>query len=343
MTHPFHLRYSTAAEAWKDAVPLGNGRLGAMVYGRADIERIPLNDDSLWYGKHIDRNNPALKDKLPEIRRLVFAGEMQRAEELMMRYMVGSPSGSRHYTFLGELDIALNQHLPFIMGGRPVPEPPEDYLSDLDLMSGILRIDHKQEGVTYHREMFISHPDQVMCLKYTVDTPGALNLAVKMARVTVSDATEEDNRRPGRRAGGGGWPASLADAVHTIDDATFLLRGRDAEVEFAAAVRVACKGGPENAFSQLLVDSADEVVLYVASCTGNRKEKPAIGRQSSAEGYATIHRKRRKNTRNRLRLHTRETNCYRPSESFSSCSPTVARNILPPFLRNSVSSTSQAK
>ncbi|MFY9436534.1 MAG: glycoside hydrolase N-terminal domain-containing protein, partial [Limnochordia bacterium] len=82
MGHSFYLRYNTPADAWRDAIPLGNGRLGAMVYGHTDIERIQLNDDSLWYGTFIDRNNEALKNKLPEIRRLVLAGDIYNAEEL---------------------------------------------------------------------------------------------------------------------------------------------------------------------------------------------------------------------------------------------------------------------
>ena len=178
MNHPFHLKYDKAAETWYDAIPLGNGRLGAMVYGRTEIERIVLNDDSLWYGEFVDRNNPALKDKLPVIQRLMLAGEIKKAEELIMLYMVGTPSAMRHYSFLGQLDIALNQHLPFIMGGRPDPAPPEEYMSNLDLMNGVLTIDHKQDGIKYSREYYISHPDKVMCIRYKADTPKSINLAI---------------------------------------------------------------------------------------------------------------------------------------------------------------------
>ena len=67
MEHPFHLHYSTPANAWHDAMPLGNGRLGAMVYGHTGIDRIQLNEDSLWYGGFMDRNNPSLPEKLPEM------------------------------------------------------------------------------------------------------------------------------------------------------------------------------------------------------------------------------------------------------------------------------------
>jgi len=294
MEHPFHLLYSTPADIWSNAMPLGNGRLGAMVYGRTDVERIQLNDDSLWYGTFMDRNNPSLKEKLPEIRRYVLAGDIPHAEELIMQYMVGSPASMRHYTFLGELDIALNQHLPFIMGGRaPGPEN-QDYSSDLDLMTGILNISHTMEGVCYHREMFISHPAQAMCIRIASEMPGSINLDVKMTRVTISDATVMDDRRPGQRAEGGGWPAPNADSIRAENDNTFLMRGHDAEVEFAVAVRMVCDGEQlHNPVSQLLARNCGEVFMYVASATSNRSKDPVaevFERLESVQkkGYAAL-------------------------------------------------------
>jgi len=293
MQHPFHLRYNTPAENWNNAIPLGNGRLGAMVYGRTDIERIVLNDDSLWYGTYMDRNNPTLKEKLPEIRKLVLSGEIRKAEELIMKHMVGSPAAMRHYTFLGELKLGLNQFLPFAMGGRiPSPEP-ESYLMDLDLMNGILTIEHERDGVHYTREMFISYPAQVMCMRLTADKPGAINLALQMNRITVSDAVVMDDRRPGRRAGGGGWPAPNADYIRSYNDNTFLMKGHDSEVEFATAVRVVCDGELQNPVSELDAVNCSEVILYLASSTSNRSENPVSDilnklDQAEKKGYAAI-------------------------------------------------------
>ena len=75
MEHNYHMYYDNPAKRWGNALPLGNGRLGAMVYGETDMERITLNDDSLWYGLAMDRNNPAYRQKLPEIRRLILDGK----------------------------------------------------------------------------------------------------------------------------------------------------------------------------------------------------------------------------------------------------------------------------
>ena len=91
MEHNYHMYYDNPAKRWGNALPLGNGRLGAMVYGETDMERITLNDDSLWYGLAMDRNNPAYRQKLPEIRRLILDGKMHEAEELIAQYMAGVP------------------------------------------------------------------------------------------------------------------------------------------------------------------------------------------------------------------------------------------------------------
>lgn len=275
MEHPYHLKYNKPAGTWQDAMPLGNGRLGAMVYGHTAIDRIQLNDDSLWYGEFIDRNNQSLKDKLPEIRRLVLSGDIYHAEELIMQYMAGTPGCMRHYTLLGELDIALNQHLPFTMGWMPNSAGASDYSSDLDLMEGILTVRHTQAGVAYHREMFISHPAKVMCIRLRSGLPGAVNLDIIMNRIGISDRVTEDDRRPGLLVNAGGWPAPGVDSIRTVDDRTILMRGNDAGTTFASAVRVVCDGEIKNPVSQLLVRNSGDVMMYIASSTSNRSEDPA--------------------------------------------------------------------
>jgi alpha-L-fucosidase 2 len=291
--HPFHLRHGTGADVWNDALPLGNGRLGAMVYGHVCMERIQLNDDSLWYGTYQDRNNPSLREALPEIRRLVLAGDIYHAEELILQNMVGTPYGMRHYSPLGELDLALNRHLPFAFGWTPNSDGAAEHCSDLDLMTGVLDISHTQAGVRYHREVFVSQPAQVLCIRLRSDTPRAINLDVMMNRSVVPNETSPDDRRPGRRVSTGGWPAAILDSIRVVDDRTMLMRGNEAGVEFAAAVRIVCDGMVRNPVSQLLARECGEVVLYLASSTSNRSDNPAaevFGRLDAAEkkGYEAL-------------------------------------------------------
>jgi alpha-L-fucosidase 2 len=223
----------------------------------------------------------------------VLSGDIYHAEELILQNMAGTPGCMRHYSMLGELDIALNQHLPFVLGWLPNSEGAEDYSSDLDLMTGVLNISHTQSGVRYHREMFISHPAQVMCIRFVSETPGAINLDMMMNRINISDAVAMDDRRPGKRVSGGGWPAPNADSIRTVDDQTILMRGHDAEVAFATAVRVVCDGELQNPVSQLLARNCTEVLLYLASSTSNRDKDPiseVLKRLDAAQakGYAAL-------------------------------------------------------
>lgn len=164
----WRMEYNTPSEVWNDAIPLGNGRLGAMVYGNTSIERIQLNEDSLWYGDFVDRNNLATKEKLPLIQQKVLAGEMQEAEYLISQYLIGAPHTMRHYEPLGELDIALNQQTPFTLGWITNSDDATDYHASLDLMTGVYTLTHTQGGVHYTRQMFISYPSQVLCIRIKV-------------------------------------------------------------------------------------------------------------------------------------------------------------------------------
>ena len=102
MEAQFHLRHEEPAMRWKDALPMGNGFLGAMVYGHTAKERIQLNEDSLWYGKSENRINPKAAGKLKEIQEKVLDRRFDEAEELMYSYMVSSPPNMRNYSTLSD-------------------------------------------------------------------------------------------------------------------------------------------------------------------------------------------------------------------------------------------------
>ena len=91
------LWYKSPAREWDEALPLGNGRLGAMVYGGVMDEHIQVNEESMWYGSRVDRNNPDMKEQLPVIRELIFKGEIGKAEKLLRRAMSGCPQSMHPY------------------------------------------------------------------------------------------------------------------------------------------------------------------------------------------------------------------------------------------------------
>jgi len=268
-----YLTWKEPAEKWNDAVPLGNGFLGAMVYGHTAREKIQFNDDSLWDGTWQNRLNSKAFEKLPEVRRLILSGELKKAEEIMFRYMTASPCNMRAYVPLGELDIALNQCQPFQSSWMQESQY-DTYSSSLNLMSGIMDVEHSQNGIHYRRETFISNPDQVFCYRLSSDRKAAICMDVLTERCRCVDVKVPDERRPGKFVRGGEWPGSKADSNRTVSPDTLLMTGHASDVEFAMGVRMVCDGICHDACSQLIAEGSSEVVLYVASATSNRYKDP---------------------------------------------------------------------
>ena len=272
----YKLIYDKPAEVWNDAIPMGNGRLGAMVYGQTGIDRIQLNEDSLWYGKFIDRNNRATKSKIKEIQKYVLDGKIQEAEDLIAQYMIGAPMTMRHYEPLGELDIALNQHTPFVLGWTPHSAGTQKYYSELDMMTGVNKITHTDaDGITYTKEVFISYPADVLCVRIKANRPNAIQLDVQMDRCRLSDEKRPDGRRPGFFQRGGDWASMLLDENHTISDDTILIKGHAADLGFAGAVKMVTDGEYINPYTMLQTKNAACVCLYLAGSTENREDNPA--------------------------------------------------------------------
>src|SRR5690606_16860941 len=144
---PLYLWYKKPAEAWEEALPLGNGRLGMMVFGRFLTERLQLNEDSVWYGGPADRNNPDALKYLPEIRRLIFAGEIHKAERLALLALAGIPESQRPYQPLGDLWLHFYGH------GKK-DEKIENYHRELDLNTATVRVSYTYNNVTFRRELF---------------------------------------------------------------------------------------------------------------------------------------------------------------------------------------------
>lgn len=266
------MHYQHAAEIWNNALPMGNGRMGAMVYGHACIDRIQLNDDTLFYGKFIDRNNRATLKKLPEIRNLIMSGRIPEAEDLMNQYLIGAPMTMRHYESLGEIDIAIGQHTPFKMGWLPNSDDAEDYDCQLNLMTGVHTLTFTRNGIHYTRKVFVSFPDQVLVVNVSCDQPGALYLDAQLDRCRIFDVKTPDHRRPGKFSRGGGWAGMLLDENHTLDSSTLYARGHAAETAFAMGVRMISDGEIEDPYTQLLTRKATNVTLILASETDNRTD-----------------------------------------------------------------------
>jgi alpha-L-fucosidase 2 len=234
--HTIWLR--TPAPQWDHAFPVGNGRLGAMVFGTVNRERIQLNEETLWMGGRRDRDNPEALEALPDVRRLLFAGQPREAYALAERKMMGTPSRLESYQSLGDLRLTFDHEGTI-----------SDYRRELDLDAAIARVTYRVDGVRYTRDVFASHPDRVIVVRLTVDKPGALTFS-----------TWIDRQQDARTAIAGN------DRLDLIGQ----LSGRDG-LAFLASARILNEGGTQDTFPErIYVEAANAATIVVAAGTSFR-------------------------------------------------------------------------
>ena len=165
--------FTKPAETWNEALPVGNGRLGAMVFGGIEKERLQLNEESVWTGApRWDANPDALKN-LPEVRKLLFEGKYSEAEKLAQSGILGSfrRDNASSYQTLGDLTLDYGT----VRGVS-------DYRRELDIGKAISVVTYTSDNVTYIREVFASAPDQALVARITADKPGSLNFTARLSR-----------------------------------------------------------------------------------------------------------------------------------------------------------------
>ena len=163
------LWYTHPADKWENALPVGNGRLGAMVFGRTGEEEIQLNEDTLWSGGPYSTVVKGGFKALPEIQKHVFDGNLKMAHILFGRNLMGHPVEQMKYQSLGRLVLQL-----------PSQEAVTDYRHELDLDTAIVRTSYVQGGVRYSREVFSSPVDQVIVVRLTADRPGKVSFRAQL-------------------------------------------------------------------------------------------------------------------------------------------------------------------
>ena len=163
------LWYDEPSKAWEDALPIGNGRIGAMVYGNPVVEYLQLNDDSMWPGSPEWENPPATRQDLDEVRRLLFAGDINAAQNLYVQQF-SRKSITRSHQTLGDLNIRL--------GHQQV----SSYQRELDLRTGIAAVSYLHNGYQVTRRILASAPDRVMVMEITTTDPRGLNFSMHLSR-----------------------------------------------------------------------------------------------------------------------------------------------------------------
>ena len=161
------------AESWNEALPVGNGRLGAMIFGGIEKERLQLNEESVWTGAPGWDANPKALKALPEVRKLLFAGKYREAEKLTQENIMGTVNRDEKssYQTLGDLTLDFGQL-------RGVAS----YRRELDIENAIAKVTYTANQVSYIREIFSSFPDQALVVRLSADKPGAVTFTARLSR-----------------------------------------------------------------------------------------------------------------------------------------------------------------
>lgn len=162
------LWYRQPGEKWLDASPLGNGLMGAMVFGGIQSERIALNDSSFWSGRPHDYDNPEAPQYFPKIRDLVASGQFQEAEKMADDHFFGVPKAQQAYQPLGDLLLSFD-------GIGEVA----DYRRELDMENGVVKVTFRSGDTTFTREVFVSYPDRVMAVRLSSSKPGKISVEAR--------------------------------------------------------------------------------------------------------------------------------------------------------------------
>ncbi|MEU0079702.1 glycoside hydrolase N-terminal domain-containing protein [Micromonospora tulbaghiae] len=225
-----------AGTDWLRALPIGNGRLGAMVFGNVDTERLQLNEDTVWAGGPYDSANTRGAANLAEIRRRVFADQWTSAQDLINQTMMGSPGGQLAYQTVGNLRLAFGS-----------ASGATQYNRTLDLTTATVTTTYVLNGVRHQREVFASAPDQVIVLRLTADRANSITFSATFdspQRTTVS---------------------SPDGATVALDGISGSMEGINGSVRFLALAHAAVTGGTvSSSGGTLRVSGATGVTILIS-------------------------------------------------------------------------------
>jgi alpha-L-fucosidase 2 len=229
------LRYDKPAGEWTEALPIGNGRLGAMVFGGVENERIQFNEDTVWTGQPHDYAHEGAAEYLPAIRKLLFEGKQREAERLAMERFMSVPLRQKAYQPFGDVLLKFAGH-----------ETSSDYRRRLDLDTAIVDVRYRVENVTYQREVFASAPDRVIVVRISADKPGRVTFLANL-------------RSPHK-----------ASRVHAVAPDQLALTGgvEDGAITFEARLLASAEGGDVKVSDEgIEVRGANSAMLVLAGST----------------------------------------------------------------------------
>ena len=252
------LWYDEPASKWTDAMPLGNGRLGAMVFGTAPKERLQLNAESLWAGEPTDVYPENFSENMRKLQGLVLEGRISEARELGLAKLTKSPTSFRSYEPLADLWIEMDQ-APGI----------EDYRRQLDLRTGIATVQYRLGDVRIKREVLISAVDDVVAVHLSASEPGMIAAKIQLTRekdVKITAAGSDRLHMDGQIID--------VSAPEGFDDNPGGSGPGGAHMKFAGRMLVRTEGGTIHAEGEaLVIENADEAVLLFTAATDYNLER----------------------------------------------------------------------
>src|ERR1051325_3187605 len=268
-TEPLSLWYRHPASQWVEALPIGNGRLGAMVFGGVGEERIQFNESTLWVGEPHDYSHPGAAKFLPEIRRLLFEGKQKEAEALAMKEFMSEPLRQRPYQPFADLRFQFPGH-----------ERADDYRRELNLDQAVALTSYRIGDVRFEREVFSSAPDQALVMRITADRPGQVSFTVGFdcphTNSTVTSPSKNEIALAGRMRG-----SYEGLAIKN-------------PLRFEARVQTRAEGGVvSNANGHIKVSGANSAVLILAAATGFKNFQDVTGDPAKACAKALENVKRK--------------------------------------------------
>ena len=240
----YQLWYDRPAVEWTEALPTGNGRLGGMLFGNTSVERLQVNEESLWGGINVPNNNPGAPEHLPRIRKLILDGQIPEAYELAEKHLAGIPGKTRSYQTLGDIYFEFNDTSGTI----------SDYRRELDLVRGTTRVSYLRDGSRIEYEVYVSAPDDIMVIAMKSDKKGGLDMSLSLSRPKDAVITVTENR---------------IDMDGQVVDAEDPSKGPAGEhMKFFASLMVmSCDGTLTPSDTVLKYSGGSEMVLFFNACT----------------------------------------------------------------------------
>jgi alpha-L-fucosidase 2 len=234
------LWYKQPAQKWVEALPIGNGRLGGMIFGGITNEHLQFNENTLWTGHPHEYQHEGAAKFLPQIRKLLWDGEQKEAEDLAMKEFMSVPVRQKAYQPFGDVWLSFPEHTNA-----------SNYRRELDLDSAVAKVSYESGGVKYEREIFASRPDQVIVWRISAGNPGKLKFITTMSspHASVQDITRDSKQ--------------------------IVLRGKVEEggLNFESQLQIVTDGKVSSTGTNITVSGANSAMLVLAAATSFKNYK----------------------------------------------------------------------